>query len=159
MFLGGCWKRGVLYCCNFFPLSPLSFVLTFYVGFLNATSFGYPLTSPFSAAASRLAEFALVVILLPIELTGGLHLEVIINKDSGGKTVYSFCVCGVLSPLDKHFISHIVVCLYSETDQCHYPLFKIHNFRFMCFINILEFLQVRLRINKNSGLVSIQQNE
>lgn len=156
MFSGGCWKGGILYCCNFFPPSPLSFVLTFRVGFLNGTSFGYPLTSPFSAAASCLAKFTLVVILLPIELTGRLHLEVIINKDSGGKTIYSFCICGVLSPLHKHFISHIAVCLYSETDQCDYSLFKIHNFRFMCFINILEFLKLRLRINKNSGLVSIQ---
>lgn len=40
------------------------------------------------AVASCLAEFAFVAISLPMELTGRLHLEVVINKDSGSKTVF-----------------------------------------------------------------------
>lgn len=109
-----------------FPLFSIfgTFLLALRVDYLHGISFGQSLFESFQAAVSCLAEFALVVILLPIELTGRLHLEVVINEDSGPKAVYCFYICRTPSPLCKHFLSHIVVHLYSEVGQCNFSLFK-----------------------------------
>lgn len=69
-----------------------------------------------------------------MELTGRLHPEVVINRDSGSKTVFG--LCGTLSPLYKHFIPRIVVPLYSGIDQCNYSVCSKGTLLGLCIVLI-----------------------